>query len=384
MKEKHTYTLHGHIEFVPLEKGFITPIFMFDSNFFAQVIDDYHKIESFELIPDEYINMIDTTSVNSEIQKKCKDNCLFGFKNVDFTFYGDYNTVRDYLKKDMLTTNYDHYLSYCVESFFNSNNYAEEEENINLGLLANEDSNSYGNKILTQISEKINKVKKLRRDPFAVFLRANDAPQWNSICHSLDPNILYNTLYYSQFHEIDKTGSLIEDESRTCSIRPFHIPTDLPEMHRWIRKYCGVDDKADVAPLTPLLETYNQLITSSNGQSFVIESNNKIIVQFDLIRPDLDLAAYKLYPGDFEIQFLYNPDMDLKYELTEFTFKAFLEFTFRYNDVNRVIVRSYALDKKSNTLIKSVGFNLLKSIRDYTGDVNIFTIEKERYLEENH
>jgi hypothetical protein len=192
------------------------------------------------------------------------------------------------------------------------------------------------------------------------------------LCVPLDPSVRYDPFF------VDR----IPGDARTFSIRPFCIPQDLPVIHKWIRRYCGVGDNSESSPLQPLLETYNTLLTSDYSQSLIAEADDVPLLQLDIMRADKDEISLKeeIKSGDYSLQFLFSPLLPEPVDYCVAAMGKCLEGIFSFPEIKRLFCKTYALDKRSNRLLLNAGFVLDKKVQDYTGEVNIYRYEKVGHL----
>jgi hypothetical protein len=192
------------------------------------------------------------------------------------------------------------------------------------------------------------------------------------LCIPLDPSVRYDPFFFAQ----------LPGEPRIFSIRPFCIPQDLPVIHNWIRRYCGVSDNGDSTPLQPLLETYNTLLTAEYSQSLIAEVDDVPLLQLDIKRADKDEISLKeeVQPGDYSLQFLFSPSFTQPADYFVAAMEKCLQGIFHFPEVKRLFCKTYSLDKKSNRLLLNAGFILDKKVRDYTGEVNIYRYEATAQL----
>lgn len=187
------------------------------------------------------------------------------------------------------------------------------------------------------------------------------------LCVPLDPSVRYDPFFFAQ----------LPGDHRIFSIRPFCIPQDLPVIHKWIRKYCGISDTNDSTPLAPLLETYNTLLTADYSQSLIAEADEMALLQLDIVRADKDEISLReeIQSGDYCLHFLFSPMVTATPEYFVAAMDKCLKGIFSFPGVKRLFCKSYVLDKRSNQLLKGAGFILDKKVRDYTGEVNIYRYE---------
>ncbi|SDF14190.1 hypothetical protein SAMN05216464_11397 [Mucilaginibacter pineti] len=121
MDTNQSYQLYGFIEYLPLDMGFVTPVFLFDSEFYVQLSDDSRFIESFIKLPSGEPDLIRANQLPFNIACQTGDECIFGFKFNDFEIY--YDVCLDlsrYLKVRLLSSLEDPWVKEMVESFISS------------------------------------------------------------------------------------------------------------------------------------------------------------------------------------------------------------------------------------------------------------------------
>jgi hypothetical protein len=118
MDKRETYSLHGYLYYVPLEMGFITPVFELGSDKYIQVSDDNGLISSFEKIPSEKYSRIIYNPLPFDIRRSNSDPCLYGFKfNDDEVYYDEGIELAEYIGERTGDFSDNEYLFESVNSF---------------------------------------------------------------------------------------------------------------------------------------------------------------------------------------------------------------------------------------------------------------------------
>jgi len=97
MLNSNLYQLYGYLEVLPLDNGFVTPIFIRGEDFFTQ-IDDNDKISDFQKIPRELGGKIQEAPANMNISKMTSQPTLFAFKWEGNVFYEHKDQMVDLLQ----------------------------------------------------------------------------------------------------------------------------------------------------------------------------------------------------------------------------------------------------------------------------------------------
>src|SRR5688500_10059168 len=77
------YHLVGHLEFLPVENGFVSPVFSREGKLFLQVIDVSNIITAFEEIREDNLYQHSESKYSLEVG----DECVFAFKYTSVVFY---------------------------------------------------------------------------------------------------------------------------------------------------------------------------------------------------------------------------------------------------------------------------------------------------------
>ncbi|WP_183564739.1 hypothetical protein [Mucilaginibacter sp. SP1R1] len=117
MSDSQKFELYGFLAYVPLDMGFITPVFAAGEELFIQVSNDNICIEEFVTVPAEQ-KLITPNPLPFRIERRKGDACIFGFKfNEIEIYYDECFDLSDYLKIRLLSTLVDPLVRDMVESF---------------------------------------------------------------------------------------------------------------------------------------------------------------------------------------------------------------------------------------------------------------------------
>lgn len=74
------YRAYGHIEIMPVDMGFVTPVFIRNGDFFLEVVLD-GRISEFIPLPELYRKFLFEDSSNSEVWSSPRQQCVYAFKS---------------------------------------------------------------------------------------------------------------------------------------------------------------------------------------------------------------------------------------------------------------------------------------------------------------
>jgi DNA-binding NarL/FixJ family response regulator len=128
MNGKNKYLLSGYIELLPIEMGFVTPIFSNGQQLFIQNIDSECIIVGFEQIPENIEYQIESSTCSIQVG----DKCLFAFKHENVQ-YDSYENLVIFFNKQILQQDIKSNVKECIYNFIDSYNDPEniaEKENV--------------------------------------------------------------------------------------------------------------------------------------------------------------------------------------------------------------------------------------------------------------
>src|SRR5215210_7887176 len=125
MKRNDKYNLYGYIEFVPIEAGFVTPVFTQSDKLYLEISSN-NKIEDFEIIPDNYREAIKIEVTNSKHELKQGDDCWYAFKWKETILYGSSDMLIKELWKPDIYKKLSNRTQISIRNFFKKNNNFDE------------------------------------------------------------------------------------------------------------------------------------------------------------------------------------------------------------------------------------------------------------------
>lgn len=112
------YWLHGYIQYVPLDAGFVTPVFKAGSNKFVQIADENGQITDFQEIPVDRHFMIFSNPLPFSIIRNIGEPAVYGFKfnNIEI-YYDERPELSSYIEERIGPWSNNEYLAKTVSSF---------------------------------------------------------------------------------------------------------------------------------------------------------------------------------------------------------------------------------------------------------------------------
>jgi len=115
MQESQYYSIHGYLEFFPIETGFVIPVFNRNGQLYVEVASD-NIIDNFINIPDSYLKFLHIDHEHYYYEAKKGDQCCYAFKFLHETFYGNSNMlIRNF--KPLLKNNIHNLTRASIEKF---------------------------------------------------------------------------------------------------------------------------------------------------------------------------------------------------------------------------------------------------------------------------
>lgn len=215
MDAKTELELKGFVQYIPLEAGFIMPVFGFDDRLYVQYSLDNKTICDFQLLPDYYQNIL--IEVDSTLNRKCGENVLFGFKWNNDVKFKDFTRLTSYLEQDIAPQVKNAYLKKSISTFLEDYYYSKKLDKLakirKSALLLSYNKEFWRDCLL--------EIKKSLGEPFSIFLD-NEAKLLRNInaYRELEDNefvsFFYTHRYFSGSHIMtlrDKVKNIQVDEN---------------------------------------------------------------------------------------------------------------------------------------------------------------------------
>ncbi|HEY4194126.1 MAG TPA: response regulator transcription factor [Mucilaginibacter sp.] len=92
------YKLHGYLELLIVDVGFVTPVFYRNKQLYIE-ISLHNRITNFVSLPECYEQILKIDLGKTDYEVKIGSQCIYAFKYLKSIYYGDSNVLIDILKK---------------------------------------------------------------------------------------------------------------------------------------------------------------------------------------------------------------------------------------------------------------------------------------------
>lgn len=190
----------------------------------------------------------------------------------------------------------------------------------------------------------------------------------SDLFHAYDPLIKYDQVFVCR----DK-----DDTQYNLSIRPVWIISDLELLHDWFDSPQKISNWALDQGRYTLFQHYKDLLMSPKAQSFIIDQNNKPIIQIDILSKNIASPPPLLTsPKGFYLNFLYKKKFR---DQDSGTFKkglhCMITFLFSIVEVNSVFVQLSDPDQMQSLLLTDSGFE--PSTQEIPGKGKLFVYNRK-------
>jgi hypothetical protein len=364
MQSERVYILYGYIELLPVEAGFVIPVFEHEDDLYLQISKDEININDFELIPVHYKEIVTAKRASYQIVKGTGNDCLFAFKwNNEVWFYG-YNNLFSSLSVVSSDNQADARLKECIIAFRNRYSMYNVDWNkiTSVGdveelhkVEAIESNAMHGRLKFKEGQGNLGETEKLvltKQKVYEFSLKKKD------FSCSIENGF---TCSYRQSY-VNK-GRLIE-ENFHISIRLFYMRNDAGMVAEWVSKKHALL-KYTSSGIRQILETYAMIAESDFAKSFIVLMNNQPVSNIDIyLATHHELSLYYDYrPGDFVIDLLVPSQKSRISNLIFFTLNAFLRYVFSFKEVKRIIMEVNVHDKGLRQVLEKTGFSNQRFIK---------------------
>lgn len=186
--------------------------------------------------------------------------------------------------------------------------------------------------------------------------------------HAYDPLIRYDPVYVCR----DKL-----DTQYILSIRPVWIISDLELLHDWFDSPQKISNWTFDQRRYTLFQHYKDLLMSLKAQSFIIDQNNKPIIQIDILSKNIASSSpFVTSPGRFYLYFLYKENFrDQDSGNFKKGLQCMISFLFSFVEVNSVFVQLSDPDHMQSLLLIDSGFE--PSAQETPGKGKLFVYNRK-------
>lgn len=191
----------------------------------------------------------------------------------------------------------------------------------------------------------------------------------NDICRPLDPMCLLAPVFVKSYPA----------ENYTLTIRPFCVTTDMDALYGWLEEQAGLSLHDKDSPRKELLQTCIDILESNYSQSLLCLLDDKPVCQADIYKaPFNEIFMYvDSRAGDFAFRPIMSPYVTLRNAYVNIV-KAYLEYLFSFEAVERVVTYLPVYDEWSNHLLKNAGFEYLDTKQILSGVSNLYECRKNK------
>ena len=167
------------------------------------------------------------------------------------------------------------------------------------------------------------------------------------------------------------------DTQYILSIRPVWIISDLELLHDWFDSPQKISNWTFDQRRYTLFQHYKDLLMSLKAQSFIIDQNNKPIIQIDILSKNIASSSpFVTSPGRFYLYFLYKENFrDQDSGNFKKGLQCMISFLFSFVEVNSVFVQLSDPDHMQSLLLIDSGFE--PSAQETPGKGKLFVYNRK-------
>lgn len=165
------------------------------------------------------------------------------------------------------------------------------------------------------------------------------------------------------------------------SLRSLRVPNDLPMIHQWVnldyaKKFWNMD-----GPLESLMQWYQGMQSGVQAHSYLGLLDHRPVAQVDVyLAAHHEIAQnFPVLRGDFGMHLLMAPVLPRVPELSKKIIHTFLEYSFGFPEVARMLGEPDAANRAANRLIREAGFRFLAELSLQTKRANLYGITREEF-----
>lgn len=185
-------------------------------------------------------------------------------------------------------------------------------------------------------------------------------------------------LYYPGGIIFSRYSSLLKKE---ISFRSFDLDTDLDMVHTWVNMDYTQQFWRLALTKEKLFQLYYSIQRNSNGHSYIALLDGNPVCQFDVYRVLADEIHQHIVaaPQDCGFHLLMAPNENPIHGLSLFIITSYLDYYFSFPEATVMYAEPDIENLRSNSLVKRVGFRLLKKIPMSYKIANLYSITKEQF-----
>jgi len=170
-------------------------------------------------------------------------------------------------------------------------------------------------------------------------------------------------------------------EGNTLSLRPLNLPADWPFLAELLAQYKGRRQECEEIN-NDLQNAFMTMFYSRFGRSFMCLLNNSPVAVIDIFQAvgsDM-FPATSYQPGDYGINLLIAPPIELRKQLLARILYGCLEYLFAFQDIDRIIIQTDPGNEHVERILLTIGFKFITIAQQQLYKTNIYGCTRQDLL----